>query len=352
MGSAAHRCGHVGGGPARDAHRRRLVVAAELRGRGDPRRRRRGAAGAAGAVAGSGREPGRLPYLGYRTSVSSRPAAPTLDALVEIHRRHLEQVPYENLSIMLGRPPSVDGDDCLRRVGEVGRAGYCFHQNGAVEIVLRDLGYDVSRRHGQVWTKPEELETPSLNHLVLVVSGLPTEANPGGDWWFDVGLGDGFHEPLAPRRGPPPARRRDLPPRGRAPGRLDLPPRPGRHLHRGRRDVGADRSRPRSWPRTPSCPRRPARSPGWSSSSGSARPASTPSGAACGRGRGPRPCCPTSPTWRSALVDLGLSLDGIDDAELEPLFDRMWAGHLAWDAAGSSLGWGHVRLRRAARDRR
>ena len=36
----------------------------------------------------------------------------------------------------------------------------------------------------------------SLNHLVLVVSGLPTDANPGGEWWPDVGLGDAIVEPL------------------------------------------------------------------------------------------------------------------------------------------------------------
>ena len=36
----------------------------------------------------------------------------------------------------------------------------------------------------------------SLNHLVLVVSGLPTDDNPGGEWWPDVGLGDAIVEPL------------------------------------------------------------------------------------------------------------------------------------------------------------
>ena len=72
---------------------------------------------------------------------------PTADTLFLLHRRHLERVPYENLEIMLGRPPSVDAAASLERVGELGRAGYCFHQNGAMELVLRELGYDVTRRH-------------------------------------------------------------------------------------------------------------------------------------------------------------------------------------------------------------
>lgn len=134
---------------------------------------------------------GYLAFLGF----ADRPA-PTLESLRELHRRHLARIPYENLSIMLGRPPSVDPLDSLERVARAGRAGYCFHQNGALETVLADLGYAVSRRAGAVWDSDEERRTAALNHLVLVVSGLPTEENPGGEWWPDVGLGDAIVEPL------------------------------------------------------------------------------------------------------------------------------------------------------------
>ena len=37
---------------------------------------------------------------------------------------------------------------------------------------------------------------PELNHLVLAVSGLPDAASPAGQWWPDLGLGDGFRDPL------------------------------------------------------------------------------------------------------------------------------------------------------------
>lgn len=121
---------------------------------------------------------------------------PDLATLVDLHRRHLALVPYENLGIMLGRPPSVAPDECLARIATVGRAGYCFHHNGALELVLRELGYAVSRRHGHVWTDPSMRHDRFLNHLVLVVSGLPTDANPGGRWWVDAGLGDAFRDPV------------------------------------------------------------------------------------------------------------------------------------------------------------
>ncbi len=118
---------------------------------------------------------------------------PTLAALHDLHARHLARIPYENLGIMLGRPPSVAPEACVRRVGEVGRLGYCFHQNGAAQLLLSALGYDVQRRHGQVWTGADgPTDEGDLNHLVLVVR-IPGEE---GRWWFDVGLGDAFGAPL------------------------------------------------------------------------------------------------------------------------------------------------------------
>jgi arylamine N-acetyltransferase len=121
--------------------------------------------------------------------------APSYVNLVALHRAHLDAVPYENLGIMLGRSPSVDPAASLARVGQVGRAGYCFHQNGSLELVLRELGFELSRRHGHVYAAEDDRET-SLNHLVLVADGLPTDDNPGGRWWVDVGLGDAFRDPV------------------------------------------------------------------------------------------------------------------------------------------------------------
>src|SRR6478735_8871803 len=124
------------------------------------------------------------------------PPPPTLDSLFLLHQRHLERVPYENLAIMLGRPPSVDAVASLERIGALGRAGYCFHQNGALELVLRELGFEVTRRHGHVWTDEWDRSGTFLNHRVLHVADLPSAENPGGEWWVDVGLGDAFRDPM------------------------------------------------------------------------------------------------------------------------------------------------------------
>jgi N-hydroxyarylamine O-acetyltransferase len=122
---------------------------------------------------------------------------PTYDTLVALHRAHLDAVPYENLGIMLGRSPSPDPIESLARVGAVGRAGYCFHQNGALGTVLAELGFELSRRHGHVYSAEDGRGDTDLNHLVLVADGLPTDDNPAGRWWVDVGLGDAFRDPVA-----------------------------------------------------------------------------------------------------------------------------------------------------------
>ena len=126
---------------------------------------------------------------------------PTLHGLRELHRAHVARIPYDNLSIMLGRPDRVTPASCVARAASGGRLGYCFQQNGAFGWLLAELGFSVSRRHGHVWSRPEGQLDPFLNHLVLVVSGLPTDDNPGGHWWADAGLGEGFAEPLPLVRG-------------------------------------------------------------------------------------------------------------------------------------------------------
>ena len=136
-------------------------------------------------------------YL-LRLGLDHRPA-PTLASLVELHRRHLDALPYDNLAIMLGRPDPVDATSTLARVAAGGNAGYCFHHNGIFEAVLRTLGYDVERRPG---SQLEELgSSGTLDHLVLVVSGLPTADHPDGRWWPDLGYGDAFRDPLPLREG-------------------------------------------------------------------------------------------------------------------------------------------------------
>ncbi|WP_193609314.1 arylamine N-acetyltransferase [Nocardioides lijunqiniae] len=263
---------------------------------------------------------------------------PTLESLRLLHRRHLATVPYENLGIMLGQGPSVDPDSSLVRVGEVGRAGYCLHQNAVLERVLVDLGFTVERRHGHVWTREDDRDSPALNHLALVVSGLPTDDNPGGRWWPDVGLGEGFWEPLPLVVGEyadGPFRfaitevddegwsfRND--PTGAFVG-LEVTSRPtdpaailAAHASLSTPPDGA-------FTRLLVAQRRDEAG------------LETVRGCVATRidasGRHTTDLT-TYDAWLAALADIGLSLEGFEDADLRALFERSLAGHERWVAAG------------------
>jgi N-hydroxyarylamine O-acetyltransferase len=126
---------------------------------------------------------------------------PSVEALAELQARHLERVVFENLEIQRGRPTTVDYAESAERIVRRGRGGYCFHLNGAFGLLLEALGYEVSRRRGTVQPPPGTAPVSLLNHLVVLVHGLPTSANPEGTWWAEVGFGDGSTRPLALRTG-------------------------------------------------------------------------------------------------------------------------------------------------------
>ena len=268
-----------------------------------------------------------------RLGLSGEP--PTLDTMGALHRAHLEQLPYNNLDIVLGSPRPVDEEGCLSQIVETGRSGYCFHQNGALAAGLRHLGFTVEQQHGHVWTDQEQRDDDQLNHLVLVVPGLPTDTNPGGRWWPDVGLGEGFLDPVPlvvgtvadglldleitvldaagwsfrnDRRGTftgLETRSRPLDVAG-AHVALSTPPHGAfaRILVVQRRTTGAvDTVR--------GCVH--TRLDGAGSTTGDLT---------------------TYEDWRSALVALGLSLVGVPGERLRALWESTWDAHLAWDAAG------------------
>lgn len=120
---------------------------------------------------------------------------PGIEGLFALHRAHAERVPYECLSIWLGRETTVDPIESAGRIVN-GRGGYCFHLNGAFGWLLESLGYRVSRHVGGVQGHANGEAGATGNHLVLTVDGLPADDAPEGTWLVDLGMGDGLHEPL------------------------------------------------------------------------------------------------------------------------------------------------------------
>src|SRR4051794_11107299 len=131
----------------------------------------------------------------YLRRLGVDPEPPSIEALFRIHRAQVERVPYETTWIHMGERWGVDSDEAMARIALGQRGGYCFHLNGSLSRLLSMLGYDVTLHIGGVHgaeAAPENL----TNHLVLMVSGLPSNENPDGHWYVDAGLGDALYEPL------------------------------------------------------------------------------------------------------------------------------------------------------------
>jgi N-hydroxyarylamine O-acetyltransferase len=119
-----------------------------------------------------------------RIGVTGRPE-PGIESLRELQVRHLQNVPFENLSIHLGERVSLSVDDLFDKVVTRRRGGFCYELNGFFASLLTSLGYEVSLLGGGVFGTNGL--GPPFDHLALLVDG----------WLVDVGFGRHSAYPLS-----------------------------------------------------------------------------------------------------------------------------------------------------------
>src|SRR5260370_12150963 len=120
----------------------------------------------------------------------ARPDAVDATALRALHRAHLMAVPFENRSIHLGEPISLDEDDLIGKIVDRRRGGFCYELNGAFALLLEALGVQVARCAARVYGDGHL--GPPFDHLALVVR----LADGSGPWLADVGFGGHSVYPL------------------------------------------------------------------------------------------------------------------------------------------------------------
>lgn len=119
---------------------------------------------------------------------------PTSDLLKKIHFAHCTTVPYENLDMMRGIPTSLEADALYEKIVVNHRGGICFELNGALAMLLRELGYGVTEYASRYLRG--ETGLPMRRHRVLKVQALD------GCWLCDVGIGErAQREPIAMMEG-------------------------------------------------------------------------------------------------------------------------------------------------------
>jgi N-hydroxyarylamine O-acetyltransferase len=118
------------------------------------------------------------------------PVAGDAAGLRTMHRAHQMTVPFENLSLHLGEPISLDERDLIDKIVRRRRGGFCYELNGAFALLLEALGARVSRVAARVYG--EAGLGPPFDHLALIVR----PADGSGPWLADVGFGSHSDHPL------------------------------------------------------------------------------------------------------------------------------------------------------------
>lgn len=115
----------------------------------------------------SGMDPDTIAHYLDRIG-ARRPDAPDVTALRELHRRHLEAVPFENLAIHLGEDIVLTEDALVDKIVRRGRGGFCYELNGLFGALLTSLGFTVTLHAASVFGDGGTL-TPAFDHLALLI---------------------------------------------------------------------------------------------------------------------------------------------------------------------------------------
>ena len=112
---------------------------------------------------------------------------PTLRAVIAAHTA---TIPFENIDVLLGRPPRLDLGSLQQKMIGGRRGGYCFEQNTLLLAGLLALGFRATGLIARVIRGMEADAAGSATHMMLRVD------LPEGPYLADVGFGN--QTPTAP----------------------------------------------------------------------------------------------------------------------------------------------------------
>lgn len=112
------------------------------------------------------------------------PRLPALETLRGIILAQATTIPFENLDVLLGRPPKLDPASLQQKIVVNGRGGYCFEHNSLLRAGLRALGFQVTGLIARVVRSLNADAGAPAGHMVLRVD------LPEGEFLADTGFGN------------------------------------------------------------------------------------------------------------------------------------------------------------------
>jgi N-hydroxyarylamine O-acetyltransferase len=107
------------------------------------------------------------------------PRTPTPDILAGILAHHMETIPFENLDVLLGRPPRLDLPSLEAKLVGARRGGYCYEHTTLFAAALRELGFEVALHSARVILFTPRGESPRT-HMFCSVGDVVLDPGFGG----------------------------------------------------------------------------------------------------------------------------------------------------------------------------
>lgn len=118
------------------------------------------------------------------------PVAPDAHGIAALQNAHRLAIAFENLDVMLGQPPRIDGASVFDKLVVRERGGYCFEHNRLYADVLTALGVPVRPLLARVRLAVPSGVVPPRTHVCLLAT---IEGRP---WLADAGFGGSNLPPL------------------------------------------------------------------------------------------------------------------------------------------------------------
>ena len=110
------------------------------------------------------------------------PLAPDFVTVAGLLDRHVRAIPFENLDVLLGRPPHLDLERLQAKLVQARRGGYCYEHTTLFAAVLERIGFEIATHSARVTMVVAKAAAPRT-HMFL------TAALPEGSFVLDPGFG-------------------------------------------------------------------------------------------------------------------------------------------------------------------
>ena len=104
-----------------------------------------------------------LERIGYEGNTE-----PAMELLNALQKKHLLNIPFENLDIHYKIPIELDLANIFEKVVIKRRGGFCYELNGIFYELLNSIGFNVKMISARVFDQKQQIFSPEFDHLAII----------------------------------------------------------------------------------------------------------------------------------------------------------------------------------------